>query len=287
MAQIEMFTHGLTKLSVPKFEPMKAVGFGDIDVLLNAVMHRLRLSVGECPTSDVDPTMPLTIQRAVLECTQALDQLHNTFKQELERHQRQDLAVFDLQTALAQSRAELAGIQLGGRLARLQGSEDGLALLPDKRLFHERLNYALKLAAPQRRAFAVLYLDLDGFKPISDIQGKECADELLKIVATRMTHAIRAEDMVSQLGDEEFGCLLADLPSREQLGHLAVKLIDAVSAPVKVGKFRFTVKPTIGVATCPADGVTGETLIRHADSAMRRAKQHQIGHAFFDGAPNH
>lgn len=287
MAQIEMFTSGFMNVPGPEFDPLLDVEIRDIDLLLSTVMDRLRLTVINYPSSAVDQAMPHQIQSAVLECAQALDQLHATFKHALTRHQRHDLEIFDLQTALAQSRAELAGMQVGGRLARPQISEDGLALLPDKTLFHERLDYALKLAAPQRRAFAVLYLDLDGFKPISASQGQECADELLKIVATRMTHAVRAEDMVSQLGDDEFACLLADLPSREQLGVLATKLIDAVSAPVKVGKFRFTVKPTIGVATCPADGVTGETLIRNADSAMRRAKRHQMGHAFFDATPTH
>ena len=287
MAQIDMFTAGLLNVPTHELSPMLNVEIMDIDLLLGAVMDRLRLAVLNCPTSPVDPSTHPRIRTAVLECAQALDQLHVTFKHALNRHQRHDLEIFDLQTALAQSRAELAGLQIGARPERPQGSEDGLVLLPDKTLFHERLGYALKLAAPQRRAFAVLYLDLDGFKPISTSQGQECADELLKIVATRMTHAVRAEDMVSQLGDDEFGCLLADLPSREQLGALATKLINSVSAPVKVGKLRFTVRPTIGVATCPADGVTGETLIRNADSAMRRAKRHQIGHAFFDAIANH
>lgn len=282
-----MFTSGLLHLPSLESDLMQDVGVRELDLLFGSVMNRLRLAAVHCPTSPTEAALPDGIPAAVLACAQALDQLYTTFKQQLGRQQRQGQDVFELQTALAQCRAELAGTQMGGRLARTKNSEDGLALLPDKSLFNERLDYALKLAAPQRRAFAVLYLDLDGFDPISACQGQECADELLKIVATRMTHAVRAEDMVSQLGDDEFGCLLADLPSREQLGALASKLIDAVSAPVKVGKFRFTVKPTIGVATCPADGVTRETLIRNAGSAMRRAKQHQIGHAFFDGAANH
>lgn len=287
MAQIEMFATGQIALPATEGHPMSAKEFGDIDVLFNNVMDRLLVSAGDRSSPTGNFAMGPYLQSAARECARALSHLHATFKCEHGFDQRHDLEVFELQAALARSRAELAGTKLGGRLARPVPSEDGLATLPDKTLFHERLDYALKLAAPQRRAFAVLYLDLDGFEPISASQGQECADELLKIVATRMTHAVRAEDMVSQLGDDEFGCLLADLPSREQLGALATKLIDAVSAPVKVGKLRFTVKPTIGVATCPADGVTGEMLIRNADAAMRRAKKYQTGHAFFDAVTNH
>jgi diguanylate cyclase (GGDEF)-like protein len=128
----------------------------------------------------------------------------------------------------------------------------------------------------------VLYLDLDGFKPINDLHGHDAGDELLRIVAARLARSIRAEDMVCRLGGDEFACLLSDPLNRERLGHLACKLFDAVSAPLQLGPLKLTVRPSIGIAVCPTDGATTDALLKCADAAMYRAKRHQSGYAFFD-----
>ena len=121
MAQIDMFNAGLLNVPTHEFSPMLNVEIRDIDLLLGAVMDRLRLAVLNCPTSPVDPSTHPRIRTAVLECAQALDQLHVTFKHALNRHQRHDLEIFDLQTALAQSRAELAGLQIERGLSDPRG----------------------------------------------------------------------------------------------------------------------------------------------------------------------
>jgi diguanylate cyclase (GGDEF)-like protein len=257
----------------------------DWDTMLSAVKERLTLTVAE--SSHVlggtllragDPR----VQTAVLECVNALDQLHLTLRHELGRCQQLELAVFDAQTALVQVRAELVGTQAVEKRARHLARHDDLTLLPNRGHFLERLALALETAAPQRRALAVLYLDLDGFKPINDHHGHDAGDELLRIVAARLSRAVRADDLVSRLGGDEFACLLADLPGREQLCRLAGKLFEAVAAPVKVGALELTVRPSIGIATCPADGITGAQLLKHADAAMYRAKRQRSGYAFFD-----
>ena len=180
------------------------------------------------------------------------------------------------------SRAELAGTRDGERRARHLALHDGLTSLPNRRFFRERLDHALSQVAPQRPAIAVLYLDLDGFKPINDAHGHATGDELLKIVAARLARAVRAGDMVGRLGGDEFACLLADSLNREQLTQLANKLVDAVSAPLQVGPLKLTVRPSIGIAICPTDGITAEALLNSADAAMYRAKRHNCGFAFFD-----
>ncbi len=93
---------------------------------------------------------------------------------------------------------------------------------------------------------------------------------------------VRAEDMMSRLGGDEFACLAAESVNRELLGHLAGKLLDTVSAPLKPGTLRISVRPSIGIATYPADRTTAEALLRSADEAMYRAKQQQIGYHFCD-----
>ncbi len=262
------------------------VAFGDWDELLNAVKARLRQTVGEW--LEVTPTAPghiaagQVVRTSVLECVAALDQLHTTLTHELGRREQLELEVFDARTALEQARAELIGTQAEQRHAKYLALHDSLTALPNRSFFQERLDHALALAPPQRQALAVLYLDLDEFKPINDAYGHAAGDELLRIVAARLTRAVRAEDMVSRMGGDEFACLLGGVSDFEQLSQLAGKVFDAVAAPCKIGQLKLNVTPSIGIAVCPGHGATAETLLKNADAAMYRAKRDRSGHAFFD-----
>ena len=218
----------------------------------------------------------------VPECIAALDQLYVTLQHELTRRQQLEQEVRAAQAALLLSRVELVGTQAKERRARRLALHDSLTLLPNRMCFRERLDRALCQGVSQSRVLAVLYLDLDGFKEINDTYGHDIGDELLKIVAARLTRAVRAEDMVSRLGGDEFACLLAGVPSRARLIHLARKLLDAVVAPCKLGTLKLVVRPSIGIAVCPADGETVDSLLKNADTAMYRAKRLRTGLAFFD-----
>jgi diguanylate cyclase (GGDEF)-like protein len=250
--------------------------------------HRLR--PGSPPEAAVrDWDVPFGVLEARLgsmagepECMVALDQLRTALAHELGRCQQLELAVFDAQTALAQLRVDLAGTRAGERRARHLAMHDGLTSLPNRSFFRQQLGLALAHLEPRRPAFAVLYLDLDGFKPINDTHGHTIGDELLRIVAARLSQAVRAEDMVSRVGGDEFACLMADLRDREQLSRLAVKLVDAVSAPLMIGRLKLSVRPSIGIAVCPNDGTTADALLEKADAAMYRAKRHRTGYAFVD-----
>ena len=261
------------------------IAIGDWDALFSAIKMKLRLTVGERFAATPKPQRHDAadrVQASVLECVAALDHLQTTLTHELCRRQQLEREIVDAQTALARVRVELVGTQAGERRARHLALHDGLTSLPNRSFFRERLDYALAHAAPERQTLALLYLDLDGFKPINDAYGHDAGDELLKIVATRLTRAVRVEDMVSRLGGDEFACLLADVPSQQHLNHLVCKLFAAVSAPLNIGNLKLNVRPSIGIAMCPADGATAEALLKNADAAMYRAKRHQIGYAFFD-----
>ncbi len=261
------------------------VALGDWDDLLNAVKTRLRETVGEHLGASSEPhpsEAPGRVQSSVLECVSALDHLHATLTHELGRCRQLKMEVLSAQAALAQARTELVGTRAGEKRARHLALHDGLTSLPNRRFFRERLDKALIDVEPLRPALALLYLDLDGFKPINDTHGHDAGDELLKIVAARLSRVVRAGDMVSRLGGDEFACLLADSVDRRHLTHLASKVFDAVSAPLKIGKLKLTVRPSIGIAICPTDGDTTEALLKSADAAMYRAKRHQSGYAFFD-----
>ena len=259
------------------------VAFGDWDDLFCAVKSRLTLTVGELSALS-EPRARGTADRiraSVLECVGALDQLQTTLTNEIARRQQLELEVFEAQTALALAHAELVGTQATERHARHLALRDSLTSLPNRSFFRERIDHALAHAEPRGQALAVLYLDLDAFKPINDPHGHEIGDELLRIVAVRLARAVRSADVVSRLGGDEFGCLLAGLDSRVQLSHLVCKLFDAVSAPVKIGELKLTVRPSIGIAMCPGDGATSDALLRNADAAMYRAKRQKTGYAFW------
>jgi diguanylate cyclase (GGDEF)-like protein len=267
------------------------VALGDWDILLRAVTARLRQIVSERLAGWPGPSartgaaqeMLGPMQVDVLECVTALDQLQATLKHEIERSRQLEREVVFAQTALADARAELIGTQAGERRARHLAQHDSLTSLPNRAYFRERLVDALGDA--ERHPLAVVYLDLDGFKLINDGHGHDAGDELLQIVAVRMARAVRAGDMVSRIGGDEFACLLVGLPpGKLQLTRLACKLFDAVSTPFKIGKLKLSVRPSIGISIFPADGLTVDALLKNADTAMYRAKQRQTGYAFFDQA---
>jgi len=184
---------------------------------------------------------------------------------------------------LALARKELLHAQSEVMSARHMALHDALTSLPNRSFFDQQLARSLAAAQPSRDAFTVLYLDLDGFKSLNDTHGHDSGDEMLRIVAARLAQSVRAEDMVSRIGGDEFACLLAGMRSRAQLRLLAQKLFEAVAAPVQIGTLELCVCPSIGIASYPADGATTDALLRSADAAMYRAKRHNARYAFFDG----
>ena len=257
----------------------------DCDRLLIAVAAKLRdMADAPMPGSDPAPTAGdgELHRTAVMECAVALEQAH----MRLERHHRVRLqleqALLDSRVAIAQTRDELAGTRASQDRARYLALHDGLTALPNRAFFIQQLRAAMAEAMQQRQPLAVLFLDLNGFKPINDTHGHATGDELLRIVAARLTRTVRARDMVSRLGGDEFACLLAGVPSREQLEHLVYKLRDAVQAPCRIGDITLTVGASVGIAVAPKDGDTADALLARADAAMYHAKRHHGGQSFFD-----
>lgn len=201
----------------------------------------------------------------------------------LDRLRQLEHEIFNIRAELATARVELINMRENEKNARYLSLHDDLTSLPNRSFFRQRLDRALADKEPPHQALAVLYLDLDGFKPLNDAHGHDAGDELLRIVAARLTRAVRAEDMVSRVGGDEFACLLAGVPNRQQVQHLACKLFDAIAAPLKIGTLEFSVRPSIGIATCPTDGATTDTLLKCADAAMYRAKRQRTGYAFSEG----
>jgi diguanylate cyclase (GGDEF)-like protein len=261
------------------------VAVEDWDALMNAVKARLESAVADLPLDAPERASRRSaefIRSSVLECVTALDHLHSALLHELSRCRQLKREVLSAQAALIQARSELVGTRAGERRARHLALHDGLTALPNRAHFYERIEKALNGPDPQRPPLALLYLDLDGFKEINDTHGHEAGDEMLKIIAARLTRAVRGGDVVSRLGGDEFACLVAGSIGRQHLERFATKVFDAVSAPMRIGRLELAVRPSIGIAICPADGETAEALLKSADAAMYHAKRHGLGHAFRD-----
>ncbi len=152
---------------------------------------------------------------------------------------------------------------------------DNLTGLPNRLLFNDRLGQALSLAKRDSRQFALLYLDLDKFKPVNDALGHTAGDELLQAVAERIRRQVRESDTVARVGGDEFTVILPDIAARGEAEIVAKKIIAALAAPFELGSRKqwVDIGTSIGVAIYPFDGRDADTLIKAADAAMYSAKQ--------------
>lgn len=163
---------------------------------------------------------------------------------------------------------------------------DALTGLPNRLEFDQQSHRAVARHDSGGRAFALLYIDLDGFKSVNDRYGHDVGDELLKVIASRLAHTVRKGDSISRHGGDEFACLLPDVATEAQAKVIARKLQDAISAPSQVGPVRLSVDPSIGVALYPRDAPTVAKLLAAADQAMRWAKQACVGQACYSRLPH-
>lgn len=148
--------------------------------------------------------------------------------------------------------------------------------------FDGRFDHRSDHAAAQRQSFAVLVIKLDGAPPMDPGAGHQASETLQGLVSAALMQAVGTKKLLNALASGEFACLLAELPTREQLSLVAWKLLDALAAPMRAGEFTRGLQPSIGIARWPEDATHYEALLRHAGAAMYRARRQQSGFAFFD-----
>ena len=150
---------------------------------------------------------------------------------------------------------------------------DHLTGLPNRSLFIDQLEHAIKLAKRRNHKTAVLFLDLDGFKQINDTLGHEAGDQLLKEVAARLKIVIRESDVAARMGGDEFTFVLNDIGTHENAAAVAQKIIDILSDKFHLKGHESQIGGSIGVALHPDDAADHEALLRKADEAMYVAKK--------------
>lgn len=158
---------------------------------------------------------------------------------------------------------------------------DALTKLPNRTLFASRVEQALRLCERSQQALAVLFMDLDHFKNINDLLGHPVGDALLVEVARRIQPLIRDEDTFSRQGGDEF-ILVLPYVDAQGAAHMARHIQSLLNQPFQINQHSQQISASIGIAMFPEDGDTVETLARHAEIAMYRAKQDgRSQHAFF------
>jgi diguanylate cyclase (GGDEF)-like protein len=158
--------------------------------------------------------------------------------------------------------------------ARQAALHDPLTRLPNRALLFEYARHVLGGTKRRREKAAVLFIDLDRFKPINDLHGHETGDEVLRQVAQHINSTVREEDMVFRLGGDEFLVLISRAANESAVCEMAAHLLDIIAKPYHVGALALSLSASIGISIYPDDGTEIDTLINHADAAMYHAKQH-------------
>jgi len=158
---------------------------------------------------------------------------------------------------------------------------DPLTDLPNRLLFHARLNQSLREAARRQAMLAIVFVDLDRFKQINDSVGHQVGDALLKEVAQRLKRTVRETDMVARISGDEFVLILEEIQDPPDAERVIEKLVRLFKEPIQVLSREIVVTACIGVSLYPNDGDEPEMLLRAADAAMYRAKTTGRNATFF------
>jgi diguanylate cyclase (GGDEF)-like protein len=149
---------------------------------------------------------------------------------------------------------------------------DGLTGLANRNLFQDELNRALQRARQDQSGFALLFIDLDRFKFVNDTLGHAAGDELLKVMAARLSALLRGVDRLARLGGDEFVVLLDHVTDPAALCKVASRLLTELAEPLQLGGRSMQVSGSVGISLYPADGQDAATLLKNADAAMYLAK---------------
>ena len=158
---------------------------------------------------------------------------------------------------------------------------DTLTHLPNRFAVLQHLDDAIKRTHTSKRSCALLFFDLDFFKPVNDTHGHDVGDALLQAVGPRVRECLRSTDIVGRLGGDEFIILLEHIQTRSDIEKIANEVIDALQRPFRVGSLTLQIGASMGVALYPEHADTPKQLLKIADAAMYRAKEAGRNQFFF------
>ena len=163
---------------------------------------------------------------------------------------------------------------------------DTLTGLPNRVLLADRIDQAMSMVQEQGGCFALMFIDLDGFKPVNDAFGHHMGDLLLREVGLRLREDLRSHDTLARIGGDEF-VLLVQLGEQNDALNLAARQVGLIGRSFRVGEHDLQISASVGIAIYPGNGETAEELLMNADAAMYHAKgAGKNGYSFFDASMN-
>jgi diguanylate cyclase (GGDEF)-like protein len=184
------------------------------------------------------------------------------------------LVISSLDAHFAAHTAKLAdSLQAANEQLRSIALYDQLTGLPNRFLLEDRLTQAMVRADRAQNSFAVMFVDLDGFKAVNDTYGHRVGDDLLRAVGRCLTKCIRKEDTVARSGGDEFIVVLGSLGDPGDAAIIGAKIVHELSKPVHVEQHEVGVSCSVGISVYPEDGRDVNTLMVNADVAMYHAKR--------------
>ncbi|PTY37563.1 hypothetical protein BGP77_13785 [Saccharospirillum sp. MSK14-1] len=192
-------------------------------------------------------------------------------------HQR----LFELNQALTHEKTQMETAQ-----ARIEhmAHHDTLTGLPNRRLLSEFVDNKVREAAETGRTFYLVYIDLDGFKPINDRHGHRIGDQVLVVLGKRLSQSLRKADFAARVGGDEFIIIIDDLEPATQVNGFIKRILSVIEQPLKIGKEKLHLSASIGVAKYEQHGQSLDELMHHADQAMYNIKRSGKGGVAFAGA---
>jgi diguanylate cyclase (GGDEF)-like protein len=149
---------------------------------------------------------------------------------------------------------------------------DSLTGLHNREWFVDYLDRAIHAAQRRICLIGVIYIDLDSFKSINNTMGHSFGDQVLKLLARRLSSCIRREDAIARFGEDEFLIMVSDIKNLEDLHKITKRIMKVFETPISLQNIKYFVTASVGVAVYPEDGLNSETLIKNADIAMYIAK---------------
>jgi diguanylate cyclase (GGDEF)-like protein len=236
-----------------------------VSLFLSLILRRIFLSpilylseISEKITTSNDYTL-----RATEQSNDEIGQLTTCFNSMLDTIEQRE-TLLESQVKLRTKELEKANIQL-----HEFAYQDGLTDLPNRRYFYKKLQSLIEVNNMQ---FALIFIDLDGFKEVNDTLGHDYGDLLLHQVAKRLQNCVRANDTVARLGGDEFTLIIEGINDVERATEIAQKVKNSLMQSININGSQVHVTGSIGLTFYPADGRSVEDLVKHADQAMYLSK---------------
>lgn len=243
-------------------------------VELSTVNATLKEEPGDLAAVENALTQSEGVEAKVHQAAAELVAVNDALAEEVDERHRLEQQLSKSDAALTQSRASL-------RKVSDSALHDGLTGLANLTLFNDRLGIALAQAERHRWRFAVMFIDLDGFKSVNDTHGHDVGDRVLKTTAQRLKSIVRKGDTVSRRSGDEFLFLMLDVKDEANAMALASRIATELEQACDVDSRAVRVSASVGIAVYPEDGRSAAELLRSADTAMYAAKRDAAGPILF------